>query len=263
MRFSFLFIILLAMSVFTISGQTISTINCKANYFTVDNLDNIYLVNGVSLMKLNPDGSQSYEFSDYMLGEITSVDVKDPLRILVYYKEQNQVLFLDNKLAKIASPILLDEIDVFSSNAACVSYQNHFWIYDDQKYELLQFNENRELIQQSTSFDQILDNYSSSLALFEKNNFVYLNLLETGILVFDNFGSYYKTFPRKGITSFQVVDDYYFYIDSGIIKYYDLNYFIEKKYVVDVNETIRQVYINKDKFYILLETKLIITNSKF
>jgi len=237
-------------------------IKCDADFFAIDNLDQVYYVKGPKLTKLNQDGTLNCEFSNNLLGDITSIDVTDPLRILVYYKEMNQILFLDNKLTEIISPVVFDDLDIFSTDGACGSYQNRFWVYNDQNHRAFQYNEKRQQMQQSTSLDQIINEFSSINSLFEKGNFLYLNMKDIGVIIFDSFGSYFKTFPAKNITSFQVTRNSYYYIKDGNVMIYKFENMTESIFPVESVNKIIQIFIIKEKLYFLSGNSIQFVNLK-
>ncbi|MEO5563369.1 MAG: hypothetical protein ABIR18_08040, partial [Chitinophagaceae bacterium] len=57
--------------------------------FTVDNLDNIYLLSSTNqIKKLNSKGDSVAIFNDVKkFGKATFIDVSNPLKVLVYYKD--------------------------------------------------------------------------------------------------------------------------------------------------------------------------------
>ena len=60
--------------------------------------------------------------------------------------------------------------------------------------------------------------------MLERDNSLYLNDPETGILIFDKYGTYSKTIPVKGLTSFQVFDRKIIYITGQEINIYDTRF---------------------------------------
>ena len=67
----------------------------------VDKLGLVYLVNnGNEIIKLQ--GEQIlFRYSSKRLGNITRLDVSNPQKVLVYYGDYYQVVFLDNTLSEI------------------------------------------------------------------------------------------------------------------------------------------------------------------
>ena len=65
-------------------------------YFTVDNLDNIYLLTGSDeLKKIQENGDSVAVFNDVRTyGKLFSIDATNPLKILLYYKNFSTVVVL-------------------------------------------------------------------------------------------------------------------------------------------------------------------------
>lgn len=255
MKLLLLFFLLNTISIQGIK-QNATTINLsiEADYFKIDHLGNFYIVKDSRLIMLNSKGETTFEYSNSLFGDISSIDISDPLRLLLYYRESNQILFLNNKLAEISSPIELDDVDIYSSHIVCNSSQNKIWVYDSQKLQLLQYNEKMDLTLQGSNLNQIIDDVNMPDILFEKGNFIYLNIPEIGVLIFDSFGTYYKTFPKKDIIAFQVIEDYYYYqIDNSFFSY---NYkkFEEKELLNTDNSTL--IIKHEQAYYVLINNKI-------
>ena len=65
--------------------------------FSIDNLGNIFILyqNG-QLKKLNPAGDSLAVFNDVRrYGKLFSIDVTNPLKILLYYKDFSTIVILD------------------------------------------------------------------------------------------------------------------------------------------------------------------------
>ncbi len=257
MRLAFLIFLF---SIFSFQSKTdiIFDINLPfaADYFQIDNLGNIYIVKEARLVKILSSNKEEIEYSNFVLGNISSIDVSNPLRILLYYRDANQFLFLNNRLAELSSPVVLDAVDIYNSQLMCSSFENRIWVYDSQEMQLLQFNDKMDLIQKGTSLDQILDEVNTANILFEKDGYVYLNIPETGVLVFDSFGTYYKTFPKKGIKSFQVFNGIYFYQIGDSVYYFDKDTFEDKEIEIFNNENVKQVLMFNNKYYSLSESAI-------
>lgn len=128
-------------SVLTMAQNTqtvfVDSIRIKADqYFGKDILGyDYYSKNNVLYKQKN---SEKWEYKNLSLGEIHSVDLINPLKILVFYKEFNQVILLDNQLSEIAK-INLNEFNLVAQTCSVAS-QNHFWIYDNLSNQLILFD---------------------------------------------------------------------------------------------------------------------------
>ena len=100
--------------------------------FTVDNLGNIYLLSPENqLKKLNPAGDSLAVFNDVRrYGKIYSMDVTNPLKILLYYKEFETIVVVDRFL-NIINIIDLRNLNIFQAKAFGLAYDNNVWVYDE------------------------------------------------------------------------------------------------------------------------------------
>ncbi len=201
----FLIIVILLFNVHTDKQWILTkTLNVKGGNITIDNLQNIYIISDNTLLKYDKHGNYLSEYSNNYSGLITSVDVSDPMRILIFYEEFNQIIFLDNNLSEIGSPILLDDLNYGPIKLASGSEQSGFWIYCVQLQQILHLNKDLKLVNKSPKLSSIITNDLAPNFLLEKNNNVYLNLPNTGILVFNSYGHYLKTLPLKELDDFQI-----------------------------------------------------------
>jgi hypothetical protein len=63
--------------------------------------------------------------------------------------------------------------------------------------------------------------------MIEYDNYLYLNDSAQGILVFDSYGTYYKTIPLTGLRTFQVRGNDLFYIAQNRIHTFHLKALLE------------------------------------
>ncbi|MDA3780091.1 MAG: hypothetical protein PF487_07745, partial [Bacteroidales bacterium] len=82
-------------------GDLITKIEFSGDFFKIDNLNNIYLIDGADIDKQNFISGEKFHYNNEFLGEVSFLDVSNPFRILVYYKDFNQFIILDNTLSPI------------------------------------------------------------------------------------------------------------------------------------------------------------------
>lgn len=197
-----------------------NTIKTRLDYFTVDNLGNIYAVNNDELVKYLPNSKFFARYSNLKLGAITSVDVTNPLKLVLYYRDFQQIIFLDNQLSLNSEQVSLEKLGYEQTELVCASANNSFWIYDKQNNELLRFNENSKKIANTGNLKQVLQANITPDFMTEYNGFLYLNCRENGIYVFDIFGAYSKLIPIKKLRQFQVNEELIYYKkDSSLCSY--------------------------------------------
>src|ERR1700722_3648508 len=106
----------------------VSKIPLENGSFTTDNLQNVYILNGNVLKKYNSAGVLLCSHSDKAFGDITSMDVYDPMKILVFYKAFPQLVFLDNTLSQNGNGINPADIGYPLASMACISHDNGLWL---------------------------------------------------------------------------------------------------------------------------------------
>ena len=97
------------------------------NYFGFDNQKNQYgIKNNVVIKRSTTD----FEYKNIGLGKITRIDFQNPLQIVVFYKDFNTVVLLDNQLNEIKRIDFNLKPELVQLEAVGLSAQNQLWIYD-------------------------------------------------------------------------------------------------------------------------------------
>jgi len=211
-----------------------ATIDVQADFFTTDNQSNIYVVKSNELTKFNKSGKLLYKYSNKNLGNIDFVDASNMLQLLVFYKNFLQVAFLDNTLSLNGEPVSLDNIDFQQAQLVCSSHNNGIWLYNQQNWELVRLDQTLAKTQQTGNLSLLLNIDLQPNYLLEYNNKVYLNNPSTGILIFDVYGTYYKTIAVKDVQHFQPIGDLVYYISDNKVKAYNIKTTDETEFVLPI-----------------------------
>lgn len=209
------------------SQKSTVVIHQKNQKIETDNIGNTYLIKGEELMKHQPDGKLIARYSNLKLGDITTADVTNPLKIMLYYRDFQQIVFLDNQLTENSQSISLETLGHEQTELACASTNNSFWIFDKQNNELLRYNENSKQIASTGNLKQILQANIAPSQILESNNLLYMNCPEIGILVFDMFGAYVRTISLQHLSNIQVEGDHLIFYRAPKFCRYDHKLFIE------------------------------------
>ena len=233
---------------FITNGKTLYTIKHESNLFTTDNLNNSYLVNGEELIKYNSAGKLFLKYSNKRYGNITTIDATNALKVLLYYKDFQQLVFLDSQLSQNGEAISLENLGYEQTDLVCSSFNNSFWIYNKQTVELVRFNENSQQIAKTGNLKQLLQAELKPDFMIEHNSYLYLNCPDIGIYVFDMYGTFNKIISLKNLHAFQVNDKIIYFYKEGKLCSYDTKAFEEK--CISYNDSIlKNVRIEKDRFY--------------
>ncbi len=197
-------------------------VEISSNAMVTDNLSNVYLISDDRFLKYDMKLKLQKEFSNKNFGNITTADVTNPLRPLLFYQEFGRIVFLDNTLSLNGEPIALEKLGYPLATLAASSYDNSLWIYDQPSFELIRFNTALEITNRTGNLSQILGIELQPNFILEKDNRLFVNNPKTGILVFDVFGTYIKTIPILDLTNFQVADDQISYFRMSILKAWNI-----------------------------------------
>jgi hypothetical protein len=216
--------------------------------FTTDNLQNVYVYHRSTIKEYSSGGKLLYTYSDKSYGDITEVDANNPLKLMVFYKDFPQIVFLDNTLSQNGNAVNPSDLGFPLTSMACVSHDNGLWFYDGQNFQLVRFDVTLTLMQKTGNLSQQLGIIINPYSLQEYNSYVYLNDTAKGILVFDSFGTYFKTIPFKHITSYQIRGDNLFYMLKNKIHSFDLKTIMEDV-TIPPDSLVSQVRIEKNLLY--------------
>ncbi len=237
------------------------TIPASSKNFSTDNLENIYFLNGTTLEKYDSQGNILKTYSNKNLGKISSADVSNPLKILLFYESFQQIVILDNMLSASLEPVSLESLGYNQTSLVCSSHNNGMWIYNKQNFELVRFDQNfQETIKTENITRQTLSEVNPNF-LLEQYNKVFLNDSTKGIFVFDIYGTYNKTIPFKGLTHFQISNDELIYFKDGKLKSYNLKTISEGEINLPTTD-ILDARSEKEKLYLLKQKTLEIYHAK-
>ncbi len=243
-----------------LSSQTpayklVKTIPTTATILSSDKLGNCYVVNGKQeLLKISPEGEMLSAYTNKSLGQISFVGTTNPLKILVYYVDYSTIITLDNTLSQTGRINLL-ELGSNKASAACVGLDNNIWIYDEVLYKLRKLDDRLNVLAETEDLNVLFSLPVRANFLLEKDNYLYLNDTSKGILVFDTYGTYYKTIPLKGLTDFQKVQEWLVYFQHGKLFSYHLLTFTTEEVNLPGSDAINAV-VEKDRLFILRKEQL-------
>ena len=161
------------------------------SYLDVDVLGNIYLITEKNLLKkIKPNGDSLAVFNDVKkFGNPTLLDVSNPLKVLLYYKNFSTVVILDRFLA-VRNTINFRTQNIFKIKTLANSYDNNIWIFDEQNVNLKKINDEGNIISETLDLRQLFDTVPSPTQIIDRNNFVYLYDEDRGFFIFDYYGSF-------------------------------------------------------------------------
>lgn len=159
----------------------------------IDNFENLIYINNNSIVTKR--ATESLRYSNVQLGNITSSNAFNPLKINVFYKDFNTVIVLDNRLSEI-SKINFNTLKPYRIiSHISTGNDNTFWCFNQNTQELELFDYRTNTTKARTlpiaeNVIQITSNYNTCWVLTK--NYLY---------VYNYFGSLLKKMKNDGYHS--------------------------------------------------------------
>jgi len=230
--------------------------NIKNQLFIENGFDDIqldihgflYQVKGDALVKRDLSGKEIYRYSNKLLGDIAQLDVSNPLRPLLFYKDQGVIAVLDNTLSQQKQIISLNEIGLYQANSVANSnFDNGIWLFDVDVNEILKINANAAVTYRSGNLAVILPDITSPvIALYEKNKLLYAVTNEE-VFVLDQFGALLKILKIKATNGFIENEGVIYCFDNEFLKAHEIMNF----YTDTIFQTNKYQFIRGNSEYII------------
>jgi hypothetical protein len=195
----------------------------------LDNLDNFYVVSSTGqVKKFNHRGDSVAVFNGVRnFGKLQSIDVTNPLKPLLFYKDFSTVVILDRLLATRSS-IDLRRHNVLQPTAITLSYDNNIWVFDQFDNKLKKLDEAGNLLLQTTDFRQLFPQTITPQKLINDGQLLYLADSTQGVFVFDNYGAFKRKIPLMGWRNVDVWDGKLVRLGSREVIVYNPSNFTEQ-----------------------------------
>lgn len=239
--------------------QRVAVIPVKAHGIEIDKLGNVFLYHNEVVEKLGPDGKVVKTDSFNKYGKIHSMDVSNPLKIMVFFEELLQLVFLDNELGVRGSAVELDFLGYPQTVAACISYDNGIWLFDKSTFKLTRLNENLRETNSTSNLMMVIGSDINPVKLFESNRKLYLTDPEEGVFIFDFYGTYYRKIPVTGVLSIDYFgSNVYFQTGEKLFVFSEETSELTEFELPVKNST--YLAVHKNKIYLLSQNNLHIFN---
>ncbi|WP_241738919.1 hypothetical protein [Pontibacter beigongshangensis] len=209
---------------------------------SIDRNNSIYLLDkNRNLTKLDSLGQVQVVFSPPFKGRPASVEAWNPLKVLLFYQDRQEIMLLDRFMRPISQTSLADYGYTGTIRAATLSSDDSFWLYNESDFTLSKLDQRFRKATIETSLGLILEKERLDVRLLrEYQNMLYMLDANGGIFLFDNLGNYKSKLPFTGLTTFGFRENELYYLQEGKLHFYDLF----KQQIRSINLPAGKKYLN-------------------
>lgn len=233
---TFFSILLFLLCGLRIAAQTdtvrpLRTVKAQAVDFALDNLGNLYLLTATDqLKKYNANGDSVAVYNDVKrFGKLFSLDVSNPLKLLLFYKDFSTVAVLDRFLA-LRTSLDLRRHNVLQATAVGTSYDNNIWVFDVVDGKLKKLDEAGNLLLETADFRMLFAEPVMPEKIWDRDGFVYLYDPAAGVYVFDNYGAFKRKFRITKWTNVNLRDKFIIGTENGLVHVFNTATLMQKSY---------------------------------
>jgi hypothetical protein len=242
----------------TLQYKLIHKIQGSYTDFAIDNLGNIFLINNNNqIKKLNQQYDSIGVFNDTKrFGKIFSIDVSNPLKLLVYYKDFNTIITLDRFL-NTRNSIDLRKQNILQARAVATSYDNNIWVFDEIDATLKKIDDNGKIILQTADFRLLFEDFSNPDKVIDTDGMLYLYASKTGWYIFDYYGALKNRYKFTNWKDVQVINKILMGRDNENIYLSEPKKLMltSNKININLKNCIKTIFYNK-QVYILTQESL-------
>ncbi|MDY8136549.1 hypothetical protein [Aquimarina sp. 2201CG5-10] len=251
MKRRILFLTFIFFTQYTFAQRNVSikdSISIEADSFWgVDSFDAIfYSKDNVFYKKWN---NQEWQYGDYILGQLSSVSILNPLKIMLFYESSNTIVLVDKYLTEIER-INFNVITEFKNvTKASPANDNSIWIFDNNNQRLELFDTNsRKTLLSAQPINEL------PVALQSNFNVCWI-LINNQFLQYNVYGSLLYKFQNSGYSDLCIVNNDLILKKENNLFYYDTqSESLEKIKLPEI--TVKQFYVTNEILYIYHQTKI-------
>ncbi|MFY7965999.1 MAG: hypothetical protein ACOVO1_13960 [Chitinophagaceae bacterium] len=246
----------------TLQLSLIKSIQGSFKDFEIDNLNNIYIVSSNNqIKKINQNFDSLAVFNDTRrFGNIHLLDVNNPLKILVFYKEFSTIVVLDRFLNMI-NTIDLRKQNLLQVSCIATSYDNKIWLFDELENKIIKIDDLGNKLMETTDFRMLFDYGFITEKIVDENGKLYCYNKQYGLIVFDYYGGLKHKYPIINYQYIQMHNETFTGFKKDSVSIIKLNLLKQDNFKINLKELMpikQATQINK--LFLLTNTSFNIFN---
>lgn len=224
-----------------------------ANEIYIDRLNQIYIfpLGTTSIIKLNDDKTLNQKFSNPFISSYIFMDVKDPMKLLVYLPQFNNVNVYDESLAQISDEYFAD---FNAESAICYHSSTQLCYFALNKVHIKNISDKSVITSEQLFYQR--KNLNQVSQIKSNGNDIYLLLPGIGLWHFNAFLNVESFLEDYSIERIELLEDKLYYLKQN--KIYQRN---EKdfkdKIIYESNSDFKRFAMNKNYLLIAKKDKIL------
>ena len=228
--------------------------------WNLDHFGNLYIADKDQLKKLDSKGKKLFSQSLKKYGEIAKIDVRNPMKLLLFSEQQQSLFYLDNTLTKQENDIDLGDVETigfeinYATQVSSSSQADKIWVYDQENstINLIASNQAQSIkIENSAG----LLNFSKVNQFFEANGNLWIVDPQKGIFTFDIYGTLLSHLEINEITWLEVDENYIYILKENKIIITNLNSNSKKELILPI-KNVGKFKIREKSIYLESENSI-------
>ena len=209
----------------------ISSLAQDIQQYQIDIQGNAYKIYTQEVVKMNAASQEEFRYSNKLLGNIDQMDVTNPLRPLIFYKDQQKLVITDNTLSKQNQQVIsFDDLNMYQIQCVANSkIDNGIWLYDQELLQIVKLDRTLNKVIETGNLQELLNLTDfTPEKMVEKSGKLYVYCPNKGFLIFDIYGTFYKKIPITDISVWNIVEGQILYVKERETFVYHLKDFISE-----------------------------------
>ncbi|CAG5086288.1 hypothetical protein CRYO30217_03071 [Parvicella tangerina] len=220
--------------------------------YQTDIQGNSYTIFDQEIVKFNAASKEEFRYSNKLLGNISILDVTNPLRPLIFYEDVQKLVITDNTLSKQNQQVInFEDLSMFQIKCVATSrIDNGTWVYDQESLQIVKLNRTLERVVETGNLLQLLHlSEFHPTKMVEKSGYLYVYCPVNGFLIFDIYGTFYKTIPITEVAVWNIIDEQILYVKHRESFVYHLKDFVSEPLATTYPKSNKILWIDKQYLY--------------
>lgn len=228
----------------------------KIENWSVDNIGNLIVQQGNTLVKIDSTGKQVFTQSIKSLGEISQIATINSMKVVLFSEEQQCICLLDNTLTINGKCKYLEDYGLRNAKFIATSNRpNLIWIFDQFNSTIFLVDIIKDkIIQKVENFAGLAGIKSEITSMEEHNNKLYLQDATT-IFEFDQMLSWSNSFTKQASCNV-FWWNYIIGFENKTLTFTSITINEIEKKELDFEESFKQLKVNGNNFYFSGDKKI-------